>query len=277
MTEKSDCATQTYAMEHNRLSRLSKTSPSSGNYVGKRDPDEDGDDELALLGGYTRMNKTSKGSPPPVSSIGQAQPGYSPGQRNASPGTTDPGSQPEIGLIFSDQAQQWDRSNSAVPEYQHLARNDDQDSSPSGDTIDLHLSSGGSASSGMSPVPSVVVPVQHEPYIHNDPPLKPFDPSQSEMGMQQYRGIPGYDYTNGVPQQTMGIAGYDSDIVRVGRPFGAYQQPGHNGHGPQQHVTYAPMDVSTAPEPQDWNFLDDWYGHVFQLDVIPPDYGQTTT
>lgn len=274
MTEKSQCATQTYAMEHSRPSRgPAKTSPNFGNHIGKRDSDADGDDELALLGGYTRVIKASNNSASPGSTTGLAQSRSSPG--GVSPGTTDPSSLPEPGLIFTDQPPRWDMSHSATIDYQHRARSDDQASSPSGDTTDLHVSSGGSASSGMSPVPSVMIPMQ-EPYMHHDPPLKPFEAPQGDTEMQ-YSGIPGYEYANSVSEQNLGIAGYEGDVIRIGRHPGPYHRSGHNAPGLQQHVAYAPMDVSTVPESQDWNFLDDWYGHVFQLDVIPPDYGQTTT
>ncbi|KAF8531604.1 hypothetical protein JB92DRAFT_3104768 [Gautieria morchelliformis] len=273
MTEKSHSATQIYAMEHNRTPRgLMKTNATSGNHVGKRDPDEDGDDELALLGGYTRVVQAPKDSISPGSSTGLAQSGYSPVNRNVSPET--PGSLPETGLTIADPPPHWEMPHSAILEYQRLARNDDQGSSPSVDTTDLHLSSGGSASSGMSPVPSAVIPIPHEPFMHNGTPLKSFEAPQGEMDMQ-YRGVPGYEYSNGIPDQALGIGRYDGDVVRIGRHPGLYQGPGHNGA--QQHVDYVPMDISTAPESQDWNFLDDWYGHVFQLDVIPPDYGKTTT
>ena len=261
-------------MENNRHTRgLAKASPDAGNDTGKRDPEDD-DDELALLGGYTRVIKSSRDSASPGSSTGLTQSGYSPERRNVSPGTTDPGSLPENGLIFADQPAQWEIPHSTVLEYQQARRSDDQASSPSVAATDSHHSSGGSASSGMSPVPSIVIPVQHKRYIHSDPLSKPFEPGQGEMDIQ-YRGVPAYAYVNGVPEQTLAIGGYGGDAVRVGTHPSSYPDIGHNG--PQQHVNYVPMDISTAPESQDWNFLDDWYGHVFQLDVIPPDYGKTTT
>lgn len=269
MTEKSHSATQIYAMEHNRHTRgVTKASPDPGNHIGKRDPEENGDDELALLGGYTRVIRSSKDSASPGSSTGLAQSGYSPERRNVSPGTTDPGSLPETGLTFTDQPAQWEMHQSAI--YQQARRSDDRVYSPSVATTEHH-SSAGSASSGMSPVPSIVIPVQHERYTHNDSLLKPFETPQGEMEIQ-YRGIPAYEYVNGVPEQTLGIGRYEGEGVRIARHPSSYPS-----NGPQQHVNYVPMDVSTAPESQDWNFLDDWYGHVFQLDAIPPDYGKSTT
>ncbi|KAF8588860.1 hypothetical protein K439DRAFT_1384027 [Ramaria rubella] len=270
MTEKSYSATQAYAMEHNRLSRgITKTSPASGTELAKRDPEDE--DELALLGGHTRVVKASKESASPGSSTGYTQAGYSPAHRNGSPGTTDAGSQSDAGAVITDQLQHWEAPHTP---WERPVRGDDQASSPSGDTVDLHISSGGSASSGMSPIPSGMHSVQRELYMYNDPPIKTLEVPPMDMDIQ-HGGMPGYEYINGIPEQYLRGTQFDSDAIRIDRRAGMYQDHYHQQQRDNQQVDYVPMELSTGPDSMEWNFLDDWYGHVFTLDAIPPDYGKT--
>jgi len=261
MTEKCDNASNAYAMEHSRSTRgLAKGSASPMENVTKRDPEDEGEDELALLGGYTRVIKASKDSASPSSLAGPAPARHSPAQRNVSPVSTDTSS------VGAEQHRQWEGMHSAFGEYPNITGGNGHGSSPSGDTTDLHMSSEGSPSSGRSPeagIPLSVTPVHQESYTQNGLPRKSFETRQLPMEIQ-YQGVPSYDDGNGLPEHDVRYAA-QSEVVRIaGEPA-----------IPQHQTHYAPMEVSTGGyETREWNFLDNWYGHVFQLDVIPPDYGK---
>ncbi|KAF8515351.1 hypothetical protein BU17DRAFT_93629 [Hysterangium stoloniferum] len=263
MTEKSQAAAQAYTVEHSRPSRgLTKASLNAVHDITKQELDEEGDDDLALLGGYTRVIKPPRSTASPASSLGLVHSNNSPAQRIASPGTTDTGSTSDSGAFVAD-----------LPEFRNRSRMEDHGASSVGDLTDYHISSGGSVSSGMSPLPSTNTTFQQDTSSYHDQSMKAVEPSHSEVEMH-YRGVPGYEYAPNMSIQSMGITGQNGDGVRFVASTDMHQAPTRNG---RHSNDYAPMQVSANGDSQEWNFLDDWYGHVFTLDVIPPDYGQTAT
>lgn len=255
-------ASNAYAMERNKPTRgVTKGSPGIGSEVGKGDPGDD--DELALLGGHTRVIKVSKGSVSPGSSTGFAQAGYSPSQRNVSPGSTDTGSLPEPGAFPTQEHLQWEATDPGLPRYHMIVPGDDG-ASPPVDITDVHMSSGGSVSSSLSP--EAYAPMPQETYMHS--PGKPFELPQTPIEMQ-YRDVPGYGYSYDLPGSEYVVRSGDVRIAGDHVNLQGFQR------SQQPRSDYVSMEVSTGSEAQEWNFLDNWYGHVYQLDVIPPDYGKT--
>jgi len=247
MKDKCDEAIQAYALEHKSSSRA--VSHDSPHQVTKKDPYEE--DELALLGGHTRLIKPIKTSESPAPMLGPSLT-YSPAVRNPSPGTTDSGSLSDSCAYMADQSPQWSQIQSSLIDHRFPPNGHDRLSPHSMENGDRPFSSAGSPSSGsgMSPMPNGLA-FQSDPLQLSS--KLPQDISQD----YNYRGIPGYNA--GQPASVPNING---DFVQIVNP--------HQAGAPQ--VNYEPMDV--APDRgAGWNFLDDWYGHVLTLDVIPPGYG----
>lgn len=162
---------------------------------------------------------------------------YSPSQRHISPGITEASSQSDSSAFLHDRSP---RGVSGDPEYL--------------------VSSDGSVASGMSPLSTV--PALHPKEVDHQSTVLPTDPYS--QGGTIVQGVPGYGYVSEVIQN--GTVSFDTRNVQV---------IAANGQGPHYpgQVGYSPMDISA--DLREWNFLDDWYGHIFSLDVIPPDYGKS--
>ncbi|GJJ08533.1 hypothetical protein Clacol_002751 [Clathrus columnatus] len=249
MTEHSHNAAQAYA-EYSRHSKVSGTKHSPLHTAAtKQDPDDD-TDELALLGGRTRLIKTAKDSPTSPAS----QSVYSPSQRQLSPGITETSSQSDASAFSHDRSPQW------RAEFKYT---EDRARGFSGDH-DYHVSSNGSVSSGMSPVPTPYS--KQVDYQQTVPPKGPDPHIQDHDAF--HRGVPGYGHVSTIMQGPNGSVPYNTGDIQV--VVGNPQDPYYLGN----HADDVPMDISA--DTRDWNFLDDWYGHIFSLDVIPPNYGETS-
>ncbi|KIJ51223.1 hypothetical protein M422DRAFT_26649 [Sphaerobolus stellatus SS14] len=258
MRERCDEILQQYAAERQRSSRSFTSSHDNTHHpvVMKKDPD-DADDELALIGGHTRLIKPSKASASPAS----VHPAYahSPAQRYASPGTTDTSSIPDSCSYMVDLSPQWNRPQTAFPDNRFTPYSIDRGSPQSVENGDHPLSSRGSTSSGMSPLQcsGIALPAME---------VNMYSKVESD---QNFQGVPGYNYAQPIPGQIQTAApNGNGDHVTIVDSSNMYQ-PGYPTATP---TDYAPMEGVT--DRQEWNFLEDWYGHVYDLEVIPRDNGQ---
>lgn len=249
MVEHSQRAAQAYA----EFSRHAKGSNQGGfntrGVVTKQDPEDD-IDELAVVGGHTRLVKTSKDTP--ASSANHSV--YSPSQRHLSPGITETSSQSDSSAFLHDRSPQWGT------EFKHR---EDQSHGISGDP-EYHVSSNGSVASGISP--SWSVPAHYSKDIDHQTTILPKGTDFRPQEGASLRGARGYGYVLEDIQGSNESIPYDAGNARAIAVNG--RDPYYVGQADN-----LPMDISA--DLRDWNFLDDWYGHIFSMDVIPPDYGKT--